>query len=99
MKKINLNHAKIWLGDCPFGRSSFIVKAGRKTFRLDIDKNKLSAFVDIFDNNAKSKYGEAQLCTIRLNIDAFIDRDFVENAKEAETAQRLYEKYKNIIDF
>ena len=52
MEKYNLNHEIIFLSNFEYGKTQNIeIKVGRKTLMLDVDKNKNSAFLDVYEKN------------------------------------------------
>ena len=102
MGKYNLNHEIIFLSNFEYGKTQNIeIKVGRKTLMLDVDKNKNSAFIDVYekksnDRKSYSKYG-SNLHSVWVKSNAIIDRDFIGKIQEIEKAQNLLNKFKNIL--
>ena len=102
MGKYNLNHEIIFLSTFEYGKTQNIeIKVGRKTLMLDVDKNKNSAFIDVYekksnDRRSYSKYG-SNLHSVLVKSNAIIDRNFIEKIQEIEKAQNLLKKFKNIL--
>lgn len=91
--KINLNHEKyVKLGNFACGKTQNIeLKIGRKTYMLDIDKNACSARLDFYnkknsDRNNYSKYGNADLHSVTVLNNAWLDKEFFANIAEIESA-------------
>lgn len=103
--KINLNHDSFNIGELDYGSTQNIeIKIGRKTFLCDVNKNRINAFIQVFDklsNDRKSfsKYGNgANLHCVAVKPDADLKKDFFENIEMLEKAQSLYDTYGQVLD-
>lgn len=99
MEKFNITkkYTSISLNHFPNGKSQRnIVKFGRITKMFDIDKDSGSATIHIYNviGENESKYdGKGLISISNLKSTALLYRDFFENAKEIENAQKTLSKY------
>lgn len=100
VKEINLNHQSLFLGRFPYGKSQRVpVKLGRKNYYMDVDKNRISAYVCLYSRNAKSKYDrDAEKSCVFVKPDAMLSKGFFERLGEISKAQAIYTKYKEVLD-
>lgn len=105
MEVININHNTIFLSNYKPGKhQNIIIRIGRKLYYMDIEKNATNAHIDLYNykkNRGKmSKYdAAAELHTITVKSNTYIDRDLLQHIEGIEKAQQVYYKYKNIVDF
>ena len=97
--KINLNHYSLWFSDFPMGTTVGIeIKYGRKTKLLNIEQNRDSVFLTIYDKtNLNLKYkqpkdGEKTFMWISTH---YIDRIFMENYKDIAKAKYILSNFEN----
>ena len=82
MDTINLNNSILFTKDFENGKTTILVKAGRKTFALDIDKNASSITISKYNYSVNgSKYDiNADLKAITIkNTNTMIDRKFIDS--------------------
>lgn len=90
---INLNHGSIYLGNFENGHTHRVeIKLGRKSYLIDVDKDNISAFVEMYPKTDKSKYS-TDLVMVHFKPDAILYREIFENFKAIEDAQRILHKY------
>lgn len=92
---INLNHGCIFLSRFNCGHTQRVeVKVGRKKYLIDVKKDVLSAFVEMYPKIPanKSKYS-VELLMVHFRPDAILDRKIIENFKKIEDAQRTLHIY------
>lgn len=90
---INLNHTYISLRNFKNGHTARVeVKVGRKTYLIDVKKDVLSAFVEMYPKTNKSKY-DGGLSMVHFKPDAMLDRRIMENFKKIADAQTTLHIY------
>ena len=90
---INLNHSSIFLSRFNYGHTQRVeVKVGRKTYLIDVKKDVLSAFVEMYPKTNKSKY-DGGLSMVVFEPDAILDRKIMENFKKIGDAQAILTRY------
>ena len=93
----NFNHDQ-WLSieDIPCGKHHrLIIKIGRKKYYMDINKDKLHAYIELYDYVPDSKYNNSNLHGIWVNSNAYIDKVFLLNIDAIEKAERIVERYRH----
>lgn len=81
MQSINFNNESLFLRTLLNGRTIYTAKVGRDSFRLEVEKNALSAFVTIKGD------------CVKVHRNKMIDKDFIKDFSEIAKAQRLLEYY------
>ena len=92
---INLNHTYISLRNFEYGHTQRVeVKVGRKTYLIDVHKDVISAFVEMYPKipTNKSKYS-VDLSMVHFKPDAMLDRRIMENFKKIADAQTTLHMY------
>lgn len=90
---INLNHTYISLRNFKNGHTARVeIKVGRKKYLIDVKKDVLSAFVEMYPKTDKSKYS-TDLVAVHFKPDAMLDRRIMENFKKIEDAQTTLHIY------
>ena len=92
---INLNHSYLSLKNFEYGHTARVeVKVGRKTYLIDVKKDVLSAFVEMYPKIPanKSKYS-VDLSMVVFKPDAILDRKIMENFKKIADAQAILTRY------
>ena len=91
---INLNHGHvISLRNFDNGHTARVeIKVGRKSYLIDVKKDVLSAFVEMYPKTNKSKY-DGGLSMVVFEPDAILDRKIMENFKKIGDAQAILTRY------
>lgn len=82
--------------------NNILIQIKSKLYYVDVCKNCASATVDIYDykpgdRTEYSKYGEANLVTVTVKEDAYLNEHFFENMKDIAKAQQIYEKWRSVL--
>ena len=100
---INLNHGELLVVErFSFGKTQNIeVKLGRKIYLVDIDRNVASAFISFYpkqsnERTAYSKYS-GEIESVFVNNTACLDREFFENIKVIEKAQKTITRFQRYL--
>ena len=90
---INLNHGSIFLSKFDYGHTHRVeIKLGRKKYLIDVNKDVISAFVEMYPKTDKSKYS-TDLVMVHFEPDAMLDRRIMENFKKIADAQTTLHTY------
>lgn len=91
MKLVNLNREELRLSDYDYGRTTIIIKVGRKLYYLDITIDSSAIFLDKYpyhkDGTKTFKYG---VNSFRLHLKQwvrYLDRKFFEEFNNLSAAQ------------
>ena len=105
MNTINLNHEKVFVSECEYGRTQDIeIRVGRQTFLMDIQKVNSHAHIMVYkklgaDRQKYSKYHpKAELKCVRVKPEAILDKRFFELIDKLEEAQRYHDCFANVLD-
>lgn len=96
---IDLNKESLSLAEYQNGKKYRIeVKVNNLYYYIDIDKDMNSCLIDIYLMCDKSKYApECSLRSVWVRNDAIITDSFIQESKEIEKAQRIYDRYRNVL--
>ena len=82
--------------------NNILIQIKSKLYYVDVCKNWATATVDIYDyksgnRNEYSKYGDANLVTVTVKEDAYLNEFFFANVKEIAEAQQVYGKWRSVL--
>lgn len=99
MITLNLNKHTLLVEKFDFGKTTIVVKIGRKKFYLDIDKNRIGYTLTLYnlvnkDRTKFSKYDEkANAVMMTFNEYRLFDRNFFENMEQIQKSEQLLNKF------